>query len=71
MRIPEAISGIIGPIRAIRRDIHAHPELKFEEHRTAGIVAQELRAYGLDEVITGMGKTGVVGVLHGMRERSP
>ena len=70
MRIPEAISGIIGPIRAIRRDIHAHPELKFEEHRTAGIVAQELRAYGLDEVITGMGKTGVVGVLHGMRERS-
>ena len=71
MRIPEAISGIIGPIRAIRRDIHAHPELKFEEHRTAGIVAQELRAYGLDEVITGMGKTGVVGVLHGTRERSP
>ncbi len=71
MRIPEAISGIIGPIRAIRRDIHAHPELKFEEHRTAGIVAQELRAYGLDEVITGIGKTGVVGVLHGMRERSP
>ena len=65
MKIPEAISGIIGPIRAIRRDIHAHPELKFEEHRTAEIVAKALTEYGLDEVHPGLGKTGVVGVLKG------
>lgn len=65
MKIPESISGIVGPIRLIRRDIHAHPELKFEEHRTAEIVAGELRSYGLDEVHCGIGKTGVVGVLHG------
>lgn len=67
MKIPESISGLIGPIRAIRRDIHAHPELKFEEHRTAGLVAQELRDYGCDQVVTGLGKTGVVGLIKGHR----
>ena len=70
MKIPEAISGIIGPIRAIRRDIHAHPELKFEEHRTAEIVAKALTEYGLDEVHTGLGKTGVVGVLKGTAQKN-
>jgi hippurate hydrolase len=67
VKIPEAISGLIGPIRAIRRDIHAHPELKFEEHRTASLVAQELRDYGCDRVVTGLGKTGVVGLIKGHR----
>jgi amidohydrolase len=67
MIIPDAISGIVGPIRAIRRDIHAHPELRFEEHRTAELVANELRSYGMDEVHTGVGKTGVVGVLRGSK----
>jgi hippurate hydrolase len=67
VKIPEAISGLIGPIRAIRRDIHAHPELKFEEHRTASLVAQELRDYGCDQVVTGLGKTGVVGLIKGHR----
>lgn len=47
---------------AIRRDIHAHPELAFEEHRTAALVAERLRALGI-ETHTGIGKTGVVGVL--------
>lgn len=47
-----------------RRDFHRHPELAFEEHRTAGIVADELAALGL-EVQTGVGKTGVVGILEG------
>jgi len=51
---------------ATRRDLHAHPELGFEEHRTSGIVAERLRALGF-EVHTGIGKTGVVGVLHGAR----
>lgn len=47
-----------------RRDLHEHPELGFEEVRTAGIVAQELNGLGL-EVQTGIGKTGVVGILEG------
>lgn len=47
-----------------RRDFHRHPELAFQEHRTAGIVADELRHLGL-EVQTGIGKTGVVGILEG------
>ncbi len=50
-----------------RRDLHRHPELAFEEIRTAGIVAQELGKLGL-EVITGVGKTGVVGILDGKRD---
>ena len=49
-----------------RRDIHAHPELGFEEHRTAQIVAQKLREFGC-EVHVGIGKTGVVGVLRSGR----
>lgn len=47
------------------RDLHAHPELGFEENRTSGIVADKLRAWGIDEVETGIGGTGVVGVIHG------
>lgn len=52
---------------ARRRDFHQHPELGFEEVRTAGIVAEELTKLGL-EVQTGVGKTGVVGILEGSRE---
>lgn len=51
----------------LRRDLHAHPELGFEEHRTAGIVARTLRAFGCDEVYEGVGQTGVVGVIRGGR----
>ncbi len=50
--------------RNLRRDFHRHPELGFQEHRSAAIVARELRAFGL-EVTEGVGKTGVVGVLRG------
>jgi len=49
-----------------RRDFHRHPELGFQEFRTAGIVAQELKALGM-EVTTGVGKTGVVGLIEGER----
>ena len=48
-----------------RRDIHAHPELQFDVHRTAELVADRLRDFGLDEVATGIGKTGVAGVIKG------
>ena len=49
---------------ARRRDFHRHPELAFQEHRTAGIVADELNSLGL-EVQTGVGQTGVIGILEG------
>src|SRR5262245_4902169 len=49
---------------AVRRDLHAHPELAFQEVRTAGIVAQQLSELGY-EVQTGVGQTGVVGILEG------
>ena len=49
-------------LTALRRDIHAHPELAFQETRTSTLVAEKLRGWGL-EVHTGLGKTGVVGIL--------
>ena len=52
---------------ARRRDFHMYPELAFEEFRTAGIVADELRQLGL-EVQTGIGKTGVVAILEGAHD---
>jgi hippurate hydrolase len=48
-----------------RRDLHAHPETAFEEVRTAGIVAEKLRGFGCDAVITGIARTGVIGVIRG------
>jgi hippurate hydrolase len=55
---------------AWRRDFHMHPELGFEEHRTSAIVAEKLRAFGCDEVVTGIARTGVVGVIHGARGKT-
>ena len=52
-------------LTAWRRDFHMHPELNFEEHRTAGIVAQRLREFGCDQVIEGFSGTGVIGLIHG------
>ncbi|PTQ13517.1 peptidase M20 [Sphingomonas oleivorans] len=63
--MPDGKAGIeelIAPLVAFRRDIHAHPELGFAEHRTAAAIAEQLRAIGL-EVESGIGGTGVVGVL--------
>jgi amidohydrolase len=60
--IDKRISGLQEELTQIRRDIHAHPELGFEETRTSDIVAEKLTEYGLD-VYRGIGKTGVVGVL--------
>ena len=51
-------------IIATRRDIHKHPELAFDEHRTSKLAADRLEALGI-EVQTGVGKTGVVGTLSG------
>ena len=52
-------------INAWRRDLHENPEILFETHRTAAMVAEKLREFGCDEVVPGIGRTGVVGVIHG------
>src|ERR1700751_1193077 len=46
-----------------RHDLHRHPEILYEVHRTAATVADKLRSFGVDEVATGIGRTGVVGGL--------
>ena len=62
MKIEPLIAAATAELTAIRRDIHAHPELGFEEERTSTIVAQKLEEWGC-EVTTGIGKTGVVGTI--------
>lgn len=59
-----AIQSYHQELTALRRDLHAHPELGFEEVRTSGIVAAALESYGV-EVHRGIGKTGLVGIIRG------
>jgi hippurate hydrolase len=61
----DRIQAIAPEIAEIRRDFHRYPELLFDVHRTAGIVAEKLKSYGVDEIVTGIGRTGVVGVIRG------
>lgn len=65
-QINAAVDAVTPEVVAWRRDLHAHPELGFAETRTAGVVADHLRSLGL-EVRTGVGRTGVVGILRGGR----
>ena len=60
----DRIEGFADELTAIRRDLHAHPEIGFEEVRTSGIVAEKLTQWGI-EVHRGLGGTGVIGVLKG------
>ena len=61
--MPPEIRQLLPNLIAWRRDFHSQPEMGYEEHRTAGLVAQRLRAFGVDEVAEGIGRTGVVGVI--------
>ena len=70
MPIKNRFSDSSGEITAWRRDFHAHPELRFEETRTAGLVAERLKGFGCDEVVEGFGKTGVVAVIRGRGQAS-
>jgi hippurate hydrolase len=65
MPIVNRISALHDEVTAWRRDIHEYPELQFDVHRTAGIVADKLKEFGCDEVVTGIGRTGVVGIIKG------
>ncbi len=64
----ELIDSYADELTAIRRDLHAHPEIGFEEKRTSGIVADKLQQWGI-EVHRGLGGTGVVGILKGQGQR--
>ena len=65
MPIVNRIAAMHGEITTWRRDIHAHPELLYDVQRTAATVADKLTSFGCDEVVTGIGRTGVVGVIRG------
>ncbi|MDV7141639.1 M20 aminoacylase family protein [Tropicimonas sp. TH_r6] len=65
MPVKNRFAELQAEITAWRRDFHAHPELLYETHRTAARVAELLEAFGCDEVVTGLGRTGVVGVIRG------
>jgi len=65
MPIKNRFAEMQAEITAWRRDIHENPEILFETHRTSALVAEKLRAFGCDEVVEGIGRTGVVGVING------
>ena len=67
MPIVNRIADLHDEIAAWRRDLHAHPELMYEVHRTAASVAEKLKSFGCDEVVTGLGRTGVVGIIRGRK----
>jgi hippurate hydrolase len=68
MPVVNRIAAMQPTVSEWRRDLHAHPELQYDVHRTAGIVADKLKSFGCDEVVTGIGRTGVVGVIRGNRK---
>jgi amidohydrolase len=67
MPIVNRVADLQADIAAWRQDLHAHPELLYEVHRTAAFVAERLKEFGCDEVVTGMGRTGVVGLIKGRK----
>jgi hippurate hydrolase len=70
MPIVNRVAGMHDEITAWRRDFHENPELLYDVHRTAGSVVEKLKAFGCDEIVPGVGKTGVVGVIRGRTNAS-
>jgi amidohydrolase len=70
MPIINRVADLADEITAWRRDFHENPELLYDVHRTAGIVAEKLKGFGCDEVVTGLGQTGVVGIIKGRSNAS-
>jgi amidohydrolase len=67
MPIVNRVADLHDEITEWRRDLHAHPELQYDVHRTAGSVSERLKSFGCDDVVTGLGRTGVVGVIRGRK----
>jgi len=70
MRTTDRLDNLLPEIIAWRRDIHENPELGYDVHRTAKLVADKLREFGADEVVEGIGKTGVVALIKGRSQDS-
>ena len=70
MSATDRLDNVLPDITAWRRELHRHPELQYELPRTAAFVAERLREFGVDEVVEGIGRSGVVGLVHGRRRDS-
>jgi len=70
MPVKNRFAELLPEITEWRRDIHENPEILFDTHRTSAIVAEKLEAFGCDEIVTGIGRTGVVGVIKGKSNSS-
>src|SRR6201981_3051886 len=70
MPIVNRVADLHNEIKEWRRDLHAHPERRYDVTRTAGSVAENLKSFGCDEVVPGIGRTGVVGVIRGRKSGS-
>ncbi|WP_298359122.1 M20 aminoacylase family protein [uncultured Litoreibacter sp.] len=70
MPVKNRFSEMLSEITEWRRDIHENPEILFETHRTSALVAEKLKEFGCDEIATGIGRTGVVGVIKGKSNKS-
>src|SRR5690348_7356782 len=70
MPIVNRVAALHNEIKEWRRDFHAYPELRYDVHRTAGAVAEKLKSFGCDEVVPGIGRTGVVGIIRGRKSGS-
>lgn len=70
MPVKNRLAELHAEITDWRRDIHEHPEILFETHRTSALVAEKLKEFGCDEVVTGIGRTGVVAVIKGKSNSS-
>ena len=71
MPLLNSAAAIAPEATAWRRHLHAHPELMYDVHETARFVADKLRSFGCDEVVEGIGRTGVVGIIRGTRGSGP
>lgn len=70
MPVINRVAALSDEITAWRRDFHENPELLFDVFRTAGVVERKLKEFGVDEIVTGMGQTGVVAVIRGRKSGS-
>jgi hippurate hydrolase len=67
MPIVNRVAALHNEITGWRRDMHMHPELQYDVHRTAASVVEKLKSFGCDDVVAGIGRTGVVGVIRGRK----
>src|SRR6202521_4519437 len=70
MPVVNRLAALADEITEWRRDLHAHPEIMYELPRTAATVAEKLKSFGCDEVVPGLGRTGVVAVIRGKKHAS-